>query len=116
MTTLLHILQHSLGRDEFGIPKSADGTDYRNYYSAGPGHHSLDMCRHAVAEDLMTEHPQNDARNTIVFCVTAKGIEYIEANSPEPPKLTSGQRRYQEYMDLDTDEPFGEWLKRRSKA
>lgn len=74
---LLHILQHALGRDVYGR-----GTDYRNHYCAGPGHHSFDLCREAVAAGLM------------------------------PPTLTRGQKRYRAWLEVaDVVGPFGEWLK-----
>lgn len=112
---ILHVLQHALGRDEYGVSRSRHvepGEDYRNRYCAGPGHHSFDVCREAVAQGLMLEHPPRTiSGGDHIFTVTDAGKAYIAANSPAPPKLTRGQVRYRRYLDADCGLSFGEWLR-----
>jgi hypothetical protein len=110
---ILHVLQHALGRDQYG--RSERGADYRNYYCAGPGHHSFETCREAVAQGLMVEHPPSEiSGGDHVFVVTEAGKTYIAANSPSPPKLSRGQVRYREWLGsaaADCGITFGEWLR-----
>lgn len=60
MTTLLHVLQHALGRDEYGQRKKHLTEDYRNHYVAGVGHHSRHLCDEAVRLGLMEPNPESD--------------------------------------------------------
>lgn len=107
----LEILQHSLGLDEYG-----QGDAYRNHYCAGPGHHSFDACRSLTDRGLMTDHGTSPLYGgDHCFTVTAAGREYVRQNSPEPPKLTAGQRRYRDYLAADGDLTFGEWLRIRGR-
>ena len=111
MSTTLEILQHALGRDRYGI-----GTDYRNHFCVGPGSVEFDLCRKAVADGLATESAPSDiSGGDYVFRVTRKGKEFVTENSPKPPKLSAGQIRYQKWLDLDNDELFGDYLKRKSR-
>jgi len=122
VSTLLHVLQHALGRDEYGRSRSKSaepGEDYRNHYVAGEGHHSFHLCREAVAQGLMVEHAATPiSGGDLWFHVTEAGKAYIAQYSPKPPTLTRGQRRYRQYLDESdcTDETFGEWLKRNAVA
>lgn len=113
MHRILHILQHALGRDEYG--RSGPHGDYRNHYCAGPGHADFATCREAVAQGLMVEHPPREiSGGDHVFTVTEAGKAYIAANSPRPPKLTRGQQRYREWLGsawADCGVSFGEWLR-----
>lgn len=43
--------------------------------------------------------------------VTEAGKAAMLEQSPKPPKLTRGQKRYRRFLDADTGESFGEWLK-----
>lgn len=102
---LLHILQHSLGLDQYG-----QGRDYRNHYVAGPD--DVVKCRELVAMGYMTEHHATDlSGGAPIFMVTTKGRDCVALESPNPPKMTRGQRRYKEYLSSETNESFGEWLK-----
>lgn len=118
VSTILHILQHALGRDEYGQTRSRGGhgaEDYRNHYVAGEGHHSFALCRQAVSNGLMIEHPPSDlSGGDCVFVATEAGKEYITKNSPRPPKLTRGQKRYRKWLDgpADFGVSFGDYLKR----
>lgn len=106
--TLLHILQHSLGLDEFG-----QGNPYRNHYVAGG--EALDICRDAVTQGLMVEHAATDiSGGSPWFHVTDAGKQYVAANSPKPPKKTASQKRYERFLTISDmcDVTFGEFLKR----
>jgi hypothetical protein len=110
---ILHILQHALGRDQYG--RSPNG-DYRNHFCAGPDHSDFNTCREAVAQGLMRERPPRQiSGGDHIFHVTDAGKMYIAANSPAPPKLSRGQRRYREWLDADGSLSFGEWLRSRTE-
>lgn len=104
---LLHILQHSLGLNKYGM-----GTQYRNHFVAGPD--DADKCRELVEMGYMKEYcASNLSGGDPVFTVTRKGKDAVSLESPAPPKLTRGQRRYRAYRESESDESFGEWLKNR---
>lgn len=109
--SMLHVLQHSLGRNEFG--KNPHGRpDYRNHYCAGEGHHSFAACREAVALGLMREHlPSEISGGDSVFVVTDAGKAYVLENSPSEPSRTRGQDRYRRYLAADCSLTFIEWLR-----
>lgn len=112
--SLLHVLQHALGRDQYG--KSKDGrADYRNHFCAGEGHADLATCRGAVTQGLMREHPPSEiSGGDSIFVVTDAGKAYIAANSPPEPKLTRGQRRYREWLGSSaagSGVAFGAWIR-----
>ena len=107
--TKLHILQHSLGLDQYGQGKS-----YRNYFITGPNSTDYKHCLELVAMGLMRQTVGNSITGgDDVFRVTDAGRQFVASNSPTPPKLTSGQKRYQEFLDADSGLKFGEWLKSR---
>ncbi len=113
MTTLLHVLQHAIGRDEFGRPTSRHNPEFRNHYCCGPGHDGFEHCRKAVADGLMTERgPRAISGGDHTFFVTVAGRAWIAEHSPKPPKVSRSKARYRAYLDADTGETFGEWLKR----
>lgn len=117
MTTILHILQHALGRDEYGQRRDRSrADDYRNHYCAGDN--DLSMCREAVAQGLMVEHaPREISGGCPIFTVTDKGKAHIAEHSPAPPKLSPGKARYLRWLHLRDvlDLSFGEWLKSESR-
>lgn len=109
MTTILHILQHALGRDEYGR-----GTDYRNHYCTGEGSADLALCRDAVARGLMVEHaPREISGGDFIFTVTDAGKAFIAEHSPAPPKVSRGQQRYRRWLAASDvrDVSFGDWLR-----
>jgi hypothetical protein len=116
MSTLLHVLQHALGRDEFGQRKKHLTEDYRNHYVAGEGGESIVICRQAVADGLMAEHKATDiSGGDPWFHMTDLGVKYVDENSPKPPKKTRGQLRYERFLEVSdycSDLTFGEFLKR----
>lgn len=114
MTTILAILQHALGRDQYG-----HGTDYRNHYCVGSGP-DLATCREAVAQGLMVEHAAREVSGgDPIFTVTDAGKAYIAEHSPKPPKLTPGQKRYRRWLQVSDCRPdltFVAWLKSERSA
>ena len=113
--TMLHILQHALGRDQYGRNPHG-GPDYRNHYVAGG--EDVATCREAVAVGLMVEHPPSQITGgDPLFTVTDAGKAHVLANSLPPPKLTRGQERYRRWLDVSdaTGETFRDFLKRGAK-
>ena len=110
-TKLLHILQHSLGLDQYG-----QGNPYRNHFVTGPGSKDHPCCVELVSLGLMTRRDGSPlSGGDDIFRVTDAGIAAVAAHSPAPPKLSAGQRRYQAYLGADTSCTFGEWLKRKTR-
>jgi hypothetical protein len=99
----LEILQHSLGLNKYG-----QGESYRNHFCAG-GDDVLN-CAELVALGLM----QTFTRSYLPYfncTVTDAGKLIVESQSPKAPILTKGQKRYREFLKVDTGESFGTWLK-----
>ena len=112
MSTVLHVLQHALGRDEYGRRPRGRDDDYRNHYCAGEGHHGFDLCRSAVEQGLMREHaPREISGGDHIFTVTDAGRDYIAVHSPRPPKVSRSRARYRAFLNEDSSLTFGEWLK-----
>lgn len=106
MTTVLDILQHALGRDQYGR-----GTDWRNHFCVGSGP-DLVTCREAVSQGIMTEHPPSAiSGGDFVFVVTDAGKAFVTARSPKPPKVSRAKARYLRFVNADCGLTFGEWLK-----
>ncbi len=101
--SLLHILQHTLGVDEYG-----QGRQYRNHYVAGGD--DVRLCRELAALGYMKERPA-----TVIsggdpwFCVTPAGVDAVALFSPPapPPKKRT---QWNEYIDYDSCDSFGEFL------
>ena len=84
----LHILQHSLGLDDYGR-----GTEYRNRFVTGPRTVDFPLCEELVAAGLMDvglapEWVGGDS----VYYVTDAGRQFVRDHSPNPPKLTRSLR------------------------
>ena len=104
----LHMLQHSLGADEFGR-----GRQYRNHFVTGEGSIDHPHCMALVEMGLMTKHRGSALTGgDDLFHVTDAGKRYMAEQSPAPPKLTRSQTRYHEYLDADSSDSFADWLKR----
>ena len=107
MDKKLHILQHSLGLDQYG-----DGKPYRAHFVTGPGSADWDTCCELVVDGLMVEYPPSELTGgDSLFRVTPQGIDFVALNSPQPPKLTRSQERYRKWLKSDCGYPFGEWLR-----
>jgi hypothetical protein len=113
---ILPILQHALGRNQYG--KNPNGRpDYRNHFCAGGD--DLAPCREAASLGLMVEHaPCEISGGDPIFVVTDAGKAYVLANSPPPPKVSRGQRRYLRWLEVAdvVGGSFGEWLKREARG
>ncbi|GMW01489.1 MAG: hypothetical protein AMXMBFR84_26260 [Candidatus Hydrogenedentota bacterium] len=92
----LHILQHSIGADKYGqLPK----TPYRNYYCTYPEGDAIDDLRALVAAGLMVDRGQLSTNDKmIVFQVTPAGQKAMKEASPDAPKVSRSQRRYERYL------------------
>lgn len=104
----LEILQHALGLDEFGR-----GPEYRNRFVTGGSGPDHEACARLVEEGLMVCVPVASqlAGGGTLFCATDAGRRYVREHSPAAPKLTRSQRRYERYLDADSDLSFGEWIR-----
>lgn len=72
----------------------------------------MDYCRELVSMGYMLEHAASPLTGgDPMFVVTRLGKRIMSEESPKPPKLTRGQRRYRAYLQSESDETFGEWLK-----
>lgn len=101
----LQILQHTLGMDEYG--RSKEGK--RNHFCGEDA-----TCRALVALGYMKEasgFPSALSGGDPVFTATPAGRAAVAAESPKPPRLTRGQRRYQAWLGMDWGWTFGEFLK-----
>jgi hypothetical protein len=105
----LNILQHSLGVDQYGR-----GEQYRNHFVAGGD--DITTCRELVALGYMQESDSYGelSGNMPCFFVSDAGKKAMRDGSPKPPKITAGQKRYHEWLevaDCYPDWKFGDWLK-----
>jgi hypothetical protein len=87
----LHILQHTLGCDKYGL-----GEQYRNHYVGG-----VEVCRPIVALGYMKEcKPRSISGGDPWFIVTDKGKKAVKDESPKPPKITRSQQRMIDYRQF----------------
>lgn len=109
MGKMLHILQHSLGLDQYG-----EGRQYRNHFVTGPGSDDFDNCTALVGMGLMKRHnPSALTGGDYCFTVTPAGVDYVALNSPKrppAPKLTRSQKRYQEFLHNDGYYSFADFI------
>lgn len=104
---LLHILQHSLGVDQYGL-----GRQYRNNFVTGPSTTDFPKCMELVGLGLMKDDgPQRMAGGDHCFTVTEAGRIAMQVSSPKPPKLSASQKRYRRFLKSDSGMSFKEWLK-----
>lgn len=102
----LHILQHSLGVNQYG-----KGHQYRNHFCTGKGSKDFEPCKELVAKGLMKEGNGGSLIGSdSIFHVTPAGIEFVAANSPPEPKMTQSQKRYRAYLRSECSCSFAEWL------
>lgn len=101
----LHILQHSLGLDQYG-----QGQMYRNHFCAGADDEPI--CRTLVDAGLMRVFAPNASPYPYYNCtVTEAGKQAVREQSPKPPKLTRSQQRYRDFLLADSGISFIEWIK-----
>lgn len=98
MDSKLHILQHSLGVDQYG-----NGVQHRNHFVTGPGGKDHADCMALVEMGLMANRGSSALTGgSDCFIVTRAGKDYMSLNSPVPPpqpKLTKSKMRYQRYLE-----------------
>lgn len=105
--SLLHILQHSLGLDEYGR-----GTFYRNRFVTGEGSIDHADCMELTALGYMTRVANVKLiGGSDFFTVTEEGKRAAVENSPPAPKLTRSQQRYLDYLHYDGSMSFIEYLR-----
>jgi hypothetical protein len=106
----LHILQHALGLDDYGV-----GRAYRNHYVTNEESDSFALCQAHVEAGRMERHGPSEmygGGTSYCFVVTETGRQYVAERSQKPPRLTRSQRRYRAYLQADCGLSFGEWLRR----
>lgn len=110
----LAILQHAIGADAYG-----QFGGYRSHYVTDDGDKD---CAALVALGLMSRNQRLSNTNMAggatqaVFNVTPEGVAHVRTQSPKPPKVSAGRRRYLEWLrvaDCFPDWGFGDWLKQR---
>lgn len=99
----LHILQHSLGVDEYGR-----GDMYRNRYVCDP---NAEMDALVALGMMMDRGGQPIAGGMHCYQVTDAGKIAMRRESPRPPKLTRSQLRYRAFLNADIGCTFFEYLK-----
>jgi hypothetical protein len=101
----LHILQHALGVDKYGL-----GEQYRNHYCAGDD--NIGICKELIALGYMQQHETTKWLPYFNCSVTEVGKKAMGAESPKPPKPTRSQIRFEEYRSFSDayDCTFKEWL------
>jgi hypothetical protein len=114
----LHILQHSLGCNQYGHsehrgPDEGDGCFgyYRNRFVSDMTPDLMTLVQLGYMRDY---GPLKICGGAHCFSVTVGGIAAMREHSPKPPKLTRSQRRYRYWRkvaDAFGDMTFGEWLK-----
>jgi hypothetical protein len=103
----LHIIQHSLGLDQYGR-----GSMYRIHFVTGEGSVDYPHCVELVGMGLMTRSPGSQLTGgDDLFRVTEAGKRYVIEHSPAPPKRSRSQTRYEMYLEADSSLSFGEWLR-----
>ena len=81
----LHVLQHSLGLDQYGR-----GSMYRSHFVTGEGSIDHPICMQLVALGFMSRRANVElCGGSDVFNVTEAGKQATIANSPKPLKLES---------------------------
>lgn len=108
--TQLHILQHSLGVDDYGR-----GKQYRNHFVTGPVSHDFNDCRALSEAGLMKDHGADKmlCGGSHCFTVTPEGKDAVAKQSPVPPKISRSKQRYRDWLkSVDAHGySFGDWLK-----
>ena len=107
-TPLEDILLHTLGL-------TRGDREYRNHFVAGPEHPDWGTLLQAESAGLMERVTSPGFLNPgdTTFRVTEAGKTHARAaKSAQKRKLTRAQIRYRRWLDIDSGEPFGDWLRR----
>ena len=100
----LEILQHTLGPDQYG-----QGRMYRNHFCAGGVDEST--CRELIALGYMEQHPTTEWLPYFNCSVTDAAKAAVKRESPNPPKISRGQKNYRAFLGADSGLKFAEWMK-----
>jgi hypothetical protein len=95
----LHILQHSLGLNQFG-----EGSHYRNRYISDPNADLDGLVRVGFLKDFGAIEAYDGMH---YYEVTPAGKIAIQKESPKPPKISRSRRRYLAFLNADSGMPFG---------
>ncbi|ACI55741.1 hypothetical protein Rleg2_2467 [Rhizobium leguminosarum bv. trifolii WSM2304] len=104
---LLHILQHTLGLDQYGR-----GTFYRNHFVTGEGSKDHADCMALVDLGFMAvrrNHPLSGGDDC--FWATEEGKRAVVTESPAPPKLSRSKQRYLDFLAYDGSMTFMEYIR-----
>ncbi len=96
--TQLHILQHSLGLDQYG-EYQGDTHGYRNYFTASAEHHDWPDLTALVQMGFMVKRDPC-AVTDCWFSVTPQGRDAVKQESPQKPKISKSKARYRRYLDM----------------
>lgn len=107
----LHILQHSLGVDKYGLTPKGYTPYTRNHFCAGVSDEST--CRELVELGYMVQHERREDLPYFNCSVTTEGMKAMHAASEKPPKMSRSAKRFEEYRTFD--DAFGgctfrQWL------
>ncbi len=98
----LHILQHSLGCDEYGRADRAyrdegDGCfgHYRNRFISDPDPDLITLIEMGLMKDYGNQLLFSGMH---YYSVTKLGIATMRAESPKPPKISRAKQRYLDYL------------------
>lgn len=103
----LHILQHSLGVDQYGCSAHRPNLDdfhgcYRNRFITTPDCSDGRQCQELVAQGWMQDHgPQRMAGGMHCYTVTDSGYMAMKSASPAPPKKSRSKDRFQRFRESD---------------
>ncbi len=107
---LLHILQHSLGLDQYGQPpENYRGCSddefpgcYRNRFVTDPASPDGLKCEQLVADGLMAKPSRQPSfiGGMTNYFVTQVGYEAMRRESPRPPKVSRAKRRWRAYRSI----------------
>jgi hypothetical protein len=122
----LHILQHSLGCNEYGLSehRGSDEGDgcfgyYRNRYVSPPNDDLIGLVQLGYMRDHALQNPYICRHHhcfSVSFSVTREGVAAMLAQSPRPPRVSRARRRYLQWLhvaDAFGGMKFGEWLRRK---
>lgn len=108
----LHILQHSLGCDEYGVSTSRypgnDGPYFRNHYVAPA---DADLTTLLDMGYLTIRAGNALSGDSPIWFVTKAGIAAMRAESPARPKVSRSKQRYHDFLHADLNCSFTEYLK-----
>jgi len=103
----LHILQHTLGCDQYGR-----GTMYRNHFVTDETCDNGVICLQLVSHGLMVNRGSLGelSGGSSVFHVTNHGKDVMLSQSPSPPKRSRSEHRYLDWLRADTGLSFADWI------